>query len=120
MDDAATVALGGSWRMPTYEEWSELHNTDNCSWTWTTIEGVYGYKVQSKKPGYTDNWIFLPASAYRDGDYLGEVGEIGCYWSSTLDTDNPCYSHPMNFLSNDFYRLGNCRYFGLSVRPVSE
>ena len=26
MDDAASVALGGKWRIPTYEEWEELSN----------------------------------------------------------------------------------------------
>ena len=48
MDDAAFVVLGGKWRMPTDAEWSELRNTDNCSWTWTSIDGVNGYKVQSR------------------------------------------------------------------------
>lgn len=33
MDDAASIALGGKWRIPTDEEWSELINTSNCSWT---------------------------------------------------------------------------------------
>ena len=63
-DDAATVKLGGAWRMPTDAEWQEL--IDNCIWTWITINKVEGYKVQSKKTGYTDNWIFLPAAeAYQ-------------------------------------------------------
>ena len=68
MDDAASVAFGEKWRMPTDEEWQELCNTDNCSWTWTTIDGVNGYKVQSKKSGYSDKWIFLPAAGYRRSD----------------------------------------------------
>ena len=34
IDDAAVVNWGGSWRMPTYEEMSELR--DNCKWEWTT------------------------------------------------------------------------------------
>ncbi|MBO5849722.1 MAG: hypothetical protein J6Q47_00385, partial [Paludibacteraceae bacterium] len=29
-DDAAAVNMGGSWRMPTLEEWTEL--IDNCTW----------------------------------------------------------------------------------------
>ena len=89
MDDAASVSLGDSWRMPTDEEWSELMNTDNCSWTWTTIDGTYGYKVQSKKPGYTDNWIFLPAAGCRDDDNLYDVRSYGYYWSSSLHTIRP-------------------------------
>ena len=84
MDDAASVTLGGKWRIPTDTEWSELRNTSNCSWTWTSIDGVNGYKVQSKKPGYTDNWIFLPAAGCRIEDHPGRGGALGYYWSSSL------------------------------------
>ena len=120
MDDAASVALGGEWRMPTDEEWTELRNTDNCSWTWTTIDGVYGYMVQSKKSGYTDNWIFLPAAGYRDYDRLYDVGSNGNYWSSSLYTYNPRGAYRMDFYSSRDSRNVNYRYFGRSVRPVSE
>ena len=119
MDDVASVALGGKWRIPTDEEWTELRNTDNCSWTWTTIDGVNGYKVQSKKPGYTDNWIFLPAAGFRYSDFLSDVGSFGSYWSSSLGTGNPNGAYGMDFYSGDFYRR-NYRYYGQSVRPVSE
>ena len=130
MDDAASVALGRKWRMPTEEEWTELRNTDNCSWTWTTIDGVEGYKVQSKKPGYTNNWIFLPAAGYRFSDYLYDVGSSGGYWSSSLVTDYPNYAslvtdypnyaYHVYFISSDVYRSLIYRYYGLSIRPVSE
>ena len=120
MDDAATVALGGNWRIPTIEEWRELCNTDNCSWTWTTIDGVSGYKVQSKKSGYTDNWIFLPAAGYRNRDYLRNVGSYGYYWSSSLNKGCAGYANDMNFNSSYVSRTGDYRYNGGSVRPVSE
>lgn len=120
MDDAASIALGGKWRMPTIDEWEELLNTDNCSWTWTTINGVDGYKVQSKKPGYTDNWIFLPAAGSRYYDGLDRVGYNGYYWSSSLSTVNPSYAYSMVFNSGHFGRASRNRYYGQSVRPVSE
>ena len=119
-DDAATVALGGKWRIPTDEEWSELRNTDNCSWTWTSIDGVKGYKVQSKKPGYTDNWIFLPAAGCRISDDLGNGGIYGYYWSSSLNTDRPDLAYYVYFSSGGFGRDNYYRFYGLSVRPVSE
>ena len=119
MDDAASVALGGKWRMPTAEEWAELNNTYNCSWTWTVINGVNGYKVQSKKSGYTDNWIFLPAAGLRDSDDLYYVGSVGCYWGSALFPDDPLGAYGMLFDSGYFERYF-CRFYGLSVRPVSE
>ena len=120
MDDAASVALGGEWRIPTDEEWSELMNTENCSWTWTTIDGVKGYKVQSKKSGYTGNWIFLPAAGYRSYDNLDAVGSNGSYWSSSLNTYDPNYAYYMYFNSGRFHKNSLLRYDGLSVRPVSE
>ena len=120
MDDAASVALGGKWRMPTDAEWSELRNTDNCSWTWTTIDGVNGYKVQSKKPGYTDNWIFLPAAGYRSNDYLFNVGSYCSYWTPSLNTGSPYRAYVMDFSLYDCGRYNSYRYIGQSVRPVSE
>ena len=119
-DDAASVALGGKWRIPTDKEWEELRNTDNCSWTWMTIEGVNGYKVQSKKSGYTDNWIFLPAAGFRDIDTLYDVGSYGSYWSSSLFTGNPLSAYFMFFDSISVSRNYSYRFHGQSVRPVSE
>lgn len=107
-DDAATVNLGGKWRMPTNAEWTEL--IDNCTWTWTTLKRVKGYKVQSKKPGYTDNWIFLPAADKSSGHY----------WSSSLNTDFPSYAYSVLFYSGGVERLSYNRYYDYSVRPVSE
>ena len=48
-DDAAHVNWGGDWRMPTKAEQDELYN--NCTWEWTTQNGVNGYKVTSKING---------------------------------------------------------------------
>lgn len=120
-DDVAHVELGGKWRMPTRAEWDELTNTSNCSWTWTSINGINGYKVQSKKAGFTGNWIFLPAAGYRlFGDDVDYAGSNGLYWSSSLRTDNPDYAYYMYFNSDRVGTTGGTRYTGQSVRPVSE
>ena len=115
-DDAAHVNWGGNWRMPTKEEWYELLN--NCTWTWTTLNGVNGYKVQSQKSGYTDNWIFLPAAGVHYDLYLDDVGYVGFYWSSSLDKDYPYCAYPLYFTSSDVNRDYYPRYYGQSVRPV--
>ena len=111
-DDAATANLGSPWRMPTVDEIRELR--DNCTWTWTTQDGVNGYQVD----GPNGNAIFLPASGCRQNSGLSEAGTEGYYWS--LSTDNSVCAHMVEFAEdlgvtvwNNFYR-----FLGFSVRPV--
>ena len=78
-DDAVRVNWGSTWRMPTKEEFDELCN--NCTWTWTTLNGVNGYKVASTT---NDNFIFLPAAGFRMDDNLSRAGTYGVYWSTSL------------------------------------
>lgn len=122
-DDVAHVKLGGKWRMPTIAERDELRNTNNCSWTWTSINGINGYKVQSKKAGFTGNWIFLPAAGYRydGGRGLGDVGSLGIYWSSSLTWYGPYFARCLCFDSDGVFEdTDSYRYYGQSVRPVSD
>lgn len=119
-DDVASVEWKGGWRMPTYEEWVELMDKSNCSWMWTSINDVYGYKVVSRKPGYVGNWIFLPAAGLREGKNLKYEGKRGIYWSSSLETDSPYNGHIAEFHSDDFYMGGMFRFYGYSVRPVLD
>ena len=118
-DDAAAVNWGGKWRMPTLTECQELVN--NCTITWTTLNGVYGRKFTSNKSGYTDKWIFLPAAGRRDGTSLYSAGSNGGYWSSSLYTGYPDSAYLVYFYSG-YVGWGNYygRYVGLSVRPVCE
>ena len=111
-DDAARVNWGGSWCMPTEAEWKELQ--DNCTWTWTTQNGVNGRLVT----GSNSNSIFLPAAGYRRGTSLYDVGSDGYYWSSYLYTGNPSYSYRIGFYSNRVYGYYSERGDGFPVRPV--
>lgn len=115
-DDAARANWGGAWRMPTAAEMTELR--EQCTWSWTTQNGVNGYKVTSKKSGYTNNSIFLPTAGYRNGSSLIYAGSSGNYWSSSLDTDNPGDAWNVNFDSGHVYRESYSRDYGHSVRPV--
>ena len=115
-DDAARANWGGSWRMPTKAEQDELRN--NCTWTWTTQNGVYGYKVTSKKSGYTNKSIFLPAAGCRYDSSLRNAGSRGYFWSSSLYTGSPCYAYYLYFSSSNVGWINCYRYYGQSVRPV--
>ncbi|MBO4263460.1 MAG: hypothetical protein J5871_02120 [Bacteroidales bacterium] len=114
-DDAARVNWGGNWRMPTDAEWTELRNTSNCTWTWTTLSGVNGMKVTSKKTG---NSIFLPAAGSRKDSSLGGAGSFGHYWSSSRYTNSPSNAYYVSFNSSGVYGYNTNRCYGQSVRPV--
>lgn len=119
-DDVASKKWGGSWRMPTITEINELLN--NCIWTYTTINGINGCKIISKKPGYTDNFIFLPAAGFRNGTSATYIGTYGEYWSSSLSADFSDYACGIHFIYNQIIEKGNngidLRLVGRSVRPV--
>ena len=113
--DAATANWGDGWRMPTEVEIREL--LDSCTWTWTTQNGVEGYKVASKE---NSNYIFLPAAGYRRGSWLSNAGSMGCYWSSAPYESDTQSAYSLDFYSG-FHGPDWCgRYFGLSVRPVTD
>ena len=112
-DDAARANWGGSWRMPTNAEFQEL--IDNCTWTWTTMNGKNGYKVVSKSNG---NSIFLPAAGWRYDTSLSSAGSYGSYWSSSLYESRSCIARGL-FLYSDSHAAGDGgRRSGQSVRPV--
>ena len=112
--DAATTNWGGSWRMPTKSEMQEL--IDKCIWTWTTQNGVNGYKVK----GPNGNSIFLPVAGYRDGSSLYNAGNRGYYWSSTPYESYSNYAYYLSFNSSNHYMNNYHRDNGQSVRPVIE
>lgn len=122
-DDAASTEWEGSWRMPTYDDWQEL--IVNCTWTWTTENGVNGQKVTSNSNG---NYIFLPAASHRyEGgmdvnNYLHYengsccYGIMGFYWSSSFyDERHGWYT---NISETGVYQTDGLRWTGHSLRPV--
>lgn len=116
--DVAHVRWGGSWRMPTKDEFREL--VEQCSWEWTTYNGVNGQKVT----GPNGNSIFLPAAGYHYGKYTFGQGTLGRYWASSLYEGNGWGDHAWIL----YFATGRTEWnekrerstYGLSVRPVSD
>ena len=112
--DAAQVQWGDAWRMPTIQEFEDLVN--KCDWTWTTRNGVKGYIVRGRG-AYASNSIFLPAAGFGVGTSL-YAGSLGRYWSSVPDSDDDVsrglYFRSGSRSTNYYYD----RYGGQSVRPV--
>ncbi len=78
-DDVAHVKWKSTWKIPSYNEWHELLNPDNCTWEWTELNGIKGYSVVSKKTG---GQIFLPAAGSIFGNEKSGVNEDLYYWIS--------------------------------------
>ena len=113
VDDAAATNLGGGWRMPTYEEFTELRNY--CTLAKETVNGVEGYRFTSEK---NQNSIFLPFASVTNNGY-------SFYWSSTVDTNNTfgpfAFAHtfalaPEEQYTHDSYGCRRDTY--QSIRPV--
>lgn len=115
-DDAAHMILGENWRMPTLTELVELQDPENCTWEWTTINYKNGYKIRSNKNGYTDKWIFLPAAGFNK---VFNTSGYGYYWSSTLGLVD-VLSYHLIFLSNHIGIDSELRWWGYSIRPVTN
>lgn len=112
-DDAARANWGGSWRLPSDSEWTELR--ENCTWTWTTQNGVKGRLVTSNING---NSIFLPVAGNKNGTSLSNAGSYGNYWSYALDASDPEIAWNVGFTSSYVKRRDHYRYLGFSIRPV--
>ena len=114
-DDAAYVNWGPAWRMPSLEQFEELINSQYTTTTWTTQNGVNGYRITSKS---NDNSIFLPAAGSRNNSSLNYAGSYGRYWSRALYESYPRYARYLQFKSGGIYTDDDSRFYGFSVRPV--
>ena len=115
--DAATDNWGSSWRSPKRHEMDELINL--CEWEWTQVNRVYGCKVI----GPNDNYIFLPAAGLYDDVSLISLFTQGGYMCSTPDnSDDELHSACCLFFDEErvYIRSRLYRYYGRTVRPVSE
>lgn len=110
--DAATVNLGGGWKMPTQAQMDEL--IKKCECKWGEQNGVKGFFVSGN--GRT---IFLPAAGYKSGTYNGGRGEELQYWCSDKyegSIDNAYILQNSDGILQDFW--SQRKYYGYSIRPV--
>ena len=114
-DDAAYVNWGDNWRIPTYGEADEL--IKNCTWVFTSRNGVEGYEVTSKK---NSNSIFLPLAGRYVNDEHEFEGIYGYFWSNSIHLNGKPYQvyciRLTKTVKNPSYLQS--RYIGIPVRPV--
>lgn len=125
-DDAAYMNWGSYCRMPTKEDFEELLDTVNCTWTldktsMTNSSGkvIRGYKVISKKNGAS---IFIPCSGYYSGTKLLGNDSFAAYWSSTACVVKEGSGEAYYFIGSvsELYIDSNLRSYGRTVRPVAN
>lgn len=101
-------------RTPTLSDFNEL--IANTTAEWTTVDGVAGYTFTASN----GNSIFLPAAGYREGDDVTGEGELGWYWSGSINANSTDYAYMLNFDSGSASWNSAERYLGLCVRPVLD
>lgn len=87
-DDAAAVNWGGTWRMPTYEEWKWMET--HCTFTWTDNyegTGVPGVIIKSTVAGYTDRTLFFPTAGCIERIDI-KIENKALLWSSSWCDDS--------------------------------
>ena len=124
-DDAARDMLGGDWRIPRYEDFSELFDENNTTSANVTYNGVKGLQITSKKNG---NSIFLPYTGVGV-EYEVISQDIVCkYWTNNLSDkywgsssiEGTQYADSWTYIEGDTYGFSEktLRYSGLPIRPV--
>lgn len=113
-DDAANSSMGGSWHIPTNEQFYELLN--NTTNHWTTLDGVNGRLFTSKKD--SSKSIFIPAAGNAWEGSLYSSGGSGLVWSSMLSAGSVLSGQYLLFSSDGAHLCDGSRYNGFSVRGV--
>lgn len=113
-DDAANANMAGDWHMPAPMQIQEL--IDNTTSTWTTLDGVNGRLLTSKKDASKS--IFIPAAG---GAWDGSVEFSECFGFVWPSMRHKYYtgSQGLDFDSEgiSLYDSG-VRYNGIPVRGV--
>ena len=119
-DDIANYKWGDPWRMPTFQEQTELRT--QCDWSYTEVNGITGWKIQSRT---NNNSIFLPDAGNDNGLIINGAAR-GQYWSSTLYYSNAsaycldCIPPEAGDGDRPVYYSSPMRCSGLSVRAVRD
>ena len=139
-------AIGSEWETLTCGndqnpgEWNYLLGLNGCTARdnaadlnhWATVNNVPGLVILPDGYDYTKiDWdsfvwadlekagaVFLPASGYRYGTNVGDVGDYGGYWSSSSSFYVDHYAFKLHFGDGDVDWRSSDRYYGQSVRLV--
>ena len=119
-DDAVIQKLGNGWRTPTLADFRELTNQKYTTIEKTTLNGVAGYQITSKK---NKKSIFIPFAGFKNDK--PQTREISADQTVAICMTNQrriddqvfnCWSFA--FEQDRIRRYGKRRPDGISIRPV--
>lgn len=119
-DDAVIQKLGNGWRTPTLADFRELTNQKYTTIEKTTLNGVAGYQITSKKNGKS---IFIPFAGFKnDKPQTREISsseEVAICMTNQRRIDDQVFNcWTFAFEQDRIRRYGKRRPDGMSIRPV--
>ena len=119
-DDAVIQKLGNGWRTPTLADFRELTNQKYTTIKKTTLNGVAGYQITSKRNGKS---IFIPFAGFKnDKPQTREISSsesVAICMTNQRRIDNQVFNcWTFAFEQDRIRRYGKRRYDGISIRPV--
>lgn len=120
-DDAVIQKLGNGWRTPTLADFRELTNQKYTTIEKTTLNGVAGYQITSKK---NKKSIFIPCAGFKNSEkpqtrFISADEEVAVCMTNLRRIDYMVYNAWSFAFQNDrIGRYGKLRPDGISIRPV--
>lgn len=120
-DDAVIQKLGNGWRTPTLADFRELTNQKYTTIEKTTLNGVAGYQITSKK---NKKSIFIPCAGFKNSEKpqtraISDDEEVAVCMTNLRRIDNMVYNAwTFAFQQDRIGRYGKRRPDGISIRPV--
>lgn len=120
-DDAVIQKIGNGWRTPTLADFRELTNQKYTTIEKTTLNGVAGYQITSKK---NKKSIFIPFAGFKNSEKpqtraISDDEEVAICMTNQRRIDYQvfnCWSFA--FEQDRIRRYGKRRPDGISIRPV--
>lgn len=119
-DDAVIQKIGNGWRTPTLADFRELTNQKLTTIKKTTLNGVAGYQITSKK---NKKSIFIPCAGFKqDKPQTREISsseEVAICMTNLRCIDDKVFNAwSFAFQDDRIASYGKRRPDGISVRPV--
>lgn len=119
-DDAIHAQMGGSWKMPSTDDFQEL--IDECTWEWINTEE----RVGALATGPNGNTIFFPAAGHWASGVGTNlyIGAFGYYWTKDLAYGSEMIvsvlriGTDLNYGKKKPFIQQEERYHGLNIRAV--